>query len=69
MLGGLPLLRVKAQQRFSDSAMSETAAPDRANLPFGSEFSPSQIDLPRLLELVEAHEGDEKAIEAAILVL
>ena len=47
--------------------MSEAAGPGRASLPFGSEFSPSQIDLPRLLELIEAHGGDEKALQAAIL--
>lgn len=37
------------------------------DLPFGSEFSPSQIDLPQLLELVEAHQGSPKDLQAAIL--
>lgn len=39
----------------------------KSDLPFGSEFSPSQIDLPELLELVEANAGDWRALEAAIL--
>jgi site-specific DNA-methyltransferase (cytosine-N4-specific) len=38
-----------------------------SDLPVGSEFSPSQIDLPVVLELVEQHEGDAAALEAAIL--
>jgi len=45
-----------------------TAAPThRAALPFGSEFSPSQIELRKLLELIETHEGNEKALQGAIL--
>lgn len=39
----------------------------RSDLPFGSEFSPSQINLPELLEITEAHQGDPHALEAAIL--
>ena len=42
-------------------------APQKSDLPFGSEFSPSQIDLPRLLELIEKSAGDWRALEAAIL--
>lgn len=38
-----------------------------SDLPFGSEFSPSQIFLPRLLDLVKENEGDPKALEASIL--
>ena len=38
----------------------------RSDLPFGSEFSPSQINLPRVLELAAEHGGDWKAFEAAI---
>jgi hypothetical protein len=38
----------------------------KSDLPFGSEFSPSQIELPRLLELAEANEGNQKALQAAI---
>lgn len=39
----------------------------RASLPFGSEFSPSQIELRRTLELVDAHAGDPKVLRDAIL--
>ena len=35
--------------------MSEVGTPAGASLPFGSEFSPSQIDLRQLLELIDAH--------------
>ena len=38
----------------------------RSDLPFGSEFSPAQIDLPVLLELAHEHEADWKAFEAAV---
>jgi len=38
-----------------------------SDLPFGSEFSPSQIDLAVVLELVQKNEGDVAALEAAIL--
>lgn len=38
-----------------------------SDLPFGSEFSPSQIGLPGLLEIVNTHQGDPHALEAAIL--
>lgn len=38
----------------------------RSDLPFGSEFSPSQIDLPALLDLAVAHEGDAKSMQASI---
>lgn len=38
----------------------------RSDLPFGSEFSPSQIELPVLLDLAANHEGDAKAMEASI---
>jgi hypothetical protein len=40
----------------------------RSDLPFGSEFSPSQVALPRVLEMVAANEGDWRALEAAILL-
>lgn len=39
----------------------------RSDLPFGSEFSPSQINLPELLELVVVHQGSPRNLEAAIL--
>ncbi|HVV79314.1 MAG TPA: restriction endonuclease [Pseudolabrys sp.] len=38
-----------------------------SDLPFGSEFSPSQIDLAELLEIANANQGDPRALEAAIL--
>lgn len=38
-----------------------------SDLPFGSEFSPSQIELPVVLDLVKKYEGDVSALEAAIL--
>lgn len=38
----------------------------KSDLPFGSEFSPSQIELPRVLEMAHEHGGDWKAFEAAV---
>ena len=38
----------------------------KSDLPFGSEFSPSQIELPRALELAHAHGGDWRAFEKAV---
>jgi hypothetical protein len=38
-----------------------------SDLPFGSEFSPSQIELPVLLDLIDANEGDWHTLEKAIL--
>lgn len=38
----------------------------RSDLPFGSEFSPSQVDLPHLLELARENGGDWHAFEAAV---
>lgn len=38
-----------------------------SDLPFGSEFSPSQIVLPDLLDLVNANQGDSRALEAEIM--
>ena len=38
----------------------------KSDLPFGSEFSPSQIDLVYVLELAEIHGGDWKAFENAV---
>jgi len=38
----------------------------KSDLPFGSEFSPSQIELPGMLQLLEDRAGDLAAIEAAI---
>lgn len=39
---------------------------ERKELPFGSEFSPSQVELPILIELATLHEGDPKALQKAI---
>lgn len=38
----------------------------RSDLPFGSEFSPSQIELPVVLDMAKTHGGDWKAFEAAV---
>jgi site-specific DNA-methyltransferase (cytosine-N4-specific) len=38
----------------------------KSDLPFGSEFSPSQIDLKELLEFAREHGGDWKAFEIAV---
>ena len=38
----------------------------KSDLPFGSEFSPSQIELPVVLDMAEIHGGDWKAFEAAV---
>lgn len=38
----------------------------KSDLPFGSEFSPSQIDLTELLDLAETYGGDVKALQSAI---
>ena len=33
---------------------------ERGAIPFGAQFSPTQIDLPKLLELCKNYEGDRK---------
>jgi hypothetical protein len=38
----------------------------KSDLPFGSEFSPSQIELGHVLELAKAHAGDPAALDDAI---
>lgn len=38
----------------------------KSDLPFGSEFSPNQINLIRVLELAQEHSGDWHALEDAI---
>ena len=38
-----------------------------SDLPFGSEFSPSQIDLPELLGLCALHSGNVKELDLSIL--
>jgi site-specific DNA-methyltransferase (cytosine-N4-specific) len=39
---------------------------NESDLPFGSEFSPSQISLRQVLELAETHNGDWKSFEDAV---
>jgi site-specific DNA-methyltransferase (cytosine-N4-specific) len=39
----------------------------KSDLPFGSEFSPSQISLREVLDLAEVHGGDWKAFEMAVM--
>lgn len=39
----------------------------KTNLPFGSEFSPSQINLPVLLDFCKEHNGKKNTLESAIL--
>jgi len=38
----------------------------KSDLPFGSELSPSQIDLPTVLEFAKTHGGDWHAFEDAV---
>lgn len=38
----------------------------KSDLPFGSEFSPSNIDLRTVLEFAQEHAGDPKAFERAV---
>lgn len=38
----------------------------KSDLPFGSEFSPSQIELPRVLEFAWKHGGNWKAFESTV---
>lgn len=38
----------------------------RSDLPFGSEFSPSQIDITHVLDLAERYGGDWRAFENAV---
>jgi hypothetical protein len=37
----------------------------KSDLPFGSEFSPNQIDLPTVLELIAQHTNDKEGLEKA----
>ena len=38
----------------------------KSDLPFGSEFSPSQIDLAHVLDLAARHGGDWRTFENAV---
>jgi len=42
-------------------------ADQQSDLPFGSEFSPSQTSLPELLEIVSRHNGNSRTLQAEIL--
>lgn len=53
-------------KKKNKGSKKEKKLTQRSDLPFGSEFSPSQIVLPVLLELAESHEGDAKALQSAI---
>lgn len=39
----------------------------KSDLPFGSEFSPAQVDLRRLLDLAREHAGDWRAFEINVM--
>ncbi len=53
---------------MANHTSNSSSAPKRqaSDLPFGSEFSPSQIELPVLLEFSKEHGGNWKAFEAAV---
>lgn len=38
----------------------------KSDIPMGSEFGPNQVDLVRVLELAQEHEGDDEALTNAI---
>ncbi len=40
--------------------------PKRKGLPFGSQFSPTQINLPEVLEIIKNNEGSQRNVESAI---
>ncbi|GEM_PF-4377919 len=40
--------------------------PKRKGLPFGSQFSPPQVNLPGVLEIIKNNEGSQQNIESAI---
>ena len=40
----------------------------KSDLPFGSEFSPSQIELPAVLEMADTHGGDWRAFDNAVFI-
>lgn len=40
----------------------------KSDLPFGSEFSPSQVGLANVLELARAHGGEWRAFEKAVRI-
>jgi len=50
----------------AENSSSAVATKHRSDLPFGSEFSPSQIELSAVLGLAMAFGGDWKAFEGAV---
>ena len=53
--------------QFGDPACYAAFKPmQKSDLPFGSEFSPSNIDLKTVLEFAAKHGGDNKAFEGAV---
>lgn len=48
------------------SRPARSRSTSKSDLPFGSEFSPSQIELARVLEFARTHGGDWKAFEATV---
>lgn len=38
----------------------------KSDLPFGSEFSPNQIDLPIILELIQQHQDNKDSFEWSV---
>ena len=49
-----------------DAAEAGKRRVQKSDLPFGSEFSPSQIELAKVLELAKKHGGDWRAFEASV---
>lgn len=46
--------------------MASSKKVQKSDLPFGSEFSPSQISLPKVLGFAQEHDGDWRSLENAI---
>jgi len=38
----------------------------KSGVPFGAQFSPNQVSLPRLLEIIRDHAGDRRRITEAV---
>ncbi|MCS1413317.1 MAG: hypothetical protein M2R46_01031 [Verrucomicrobia subdivision 3 bacterium] len=60
----LPLAAARSERR--GRRVSPELSMPRSDLPFGSEFSPAQIDLPVLLKLAHKHGSDWKSFEATV---
>ena len=67
LIGNPPYQGVAAKEETIATGDKSRETGRDASLPFGSEFSPSQIDLRQVLELIDTHEGDQSALQAAIL--